>query len=56
MLSEDDWDIFWSRDLDHSQNIFQDGLGNPMKIVLEINRQEGRMLGIDLSLPFPVGF
>jgi hypothetical protein len=42
--------------LDHPQNILQDGLGNPMKIVLQINRQEGAMLGVDLSLPFPVGF
>jgi len=41
MLSEDDRDILGSTGLDHLQNIFQDGLGNPMKIVLHINHQEG---------------
>jgi hypothetical protein len=56
MLGEDDGDILGPTGLHHPQNILQDGLGNPMKIVLHINRQEGAMLRIDLSLPFPVGF
>ena len=56
MLGEDDGDIFESAGLDHFQNIFQDGPGNPMKIVLHINRQEGAMLEVDLSLSRPVRF
>ena len=56
MLSEDDRDILGSTGLDHLQNIFQDGLGNPMKIVLHIDRQEGAMLEVDLSLSLSVGF
>jgi hypothetical protein len=49
-------DILESTGLDHLQNIFQEGLGNPMKIVLHINHQEGTMSEVDLSLPLPIGF
>jgi len=56
MLGEEDRDILGSTGLDHLQNIFQDGLGNPIKIVLHINGQEGAMLEVDLSLSLPVGF
>ena len=56
MLGEDDRDILGSTGLDHLQNIFQDGLGNPIKIVLHINRQEGAMPEVDLNLSLPVGF
>ena len=56
MLGEDDGNILGSTGLDHLHYIFQDGLGNTMKIVLQINRQEGAMLEVDLSLPLPVGF
>ena len=56
MLGEDDGDILGPTGLDHLQNIFQDGPGNPMKIVLHINRQEGAMPEVDLNLSLPVGF
>ena len=56
MLGEDDRDILGSTGLDHLQNIFQDGLDNLMKIVLHIDRQEGAMLEVDLSLSRPVRF
>jgi hypothetical protein len=56
MLGEDDGDIPLPTRLDHLQDILQNGLDDPMKIVLYIDDEQHSMLRVDLGLSLPIRF
>jgi hypothetical protein len=56
MLCEDDRNILLPTGLNYPQKIFQDGLDNSLKKVLDIDNEEGSVFRIDHRLPRPIGF
>jgi hypothetical protein len=51
MRCEEDRNIFLPKRLNHFQEVFQDGLDNSTKIILEIDDEEGSALWMD---PYPL--